>query len=95
MHIREFQEMMRRIYFHRDSKRGPFQTYAWICSELGEFGRALLKNDRAALEAEVADLIAWIASECNLLGIDLEAACSKKYPGKCPKCGKSRCECPF
>lgn len=41
MHIREFQEMMRRLYFHRDSKRGVEGTYNWLKDELEELGKLL------------------------------------------------------
>lgn len=40
MDIREFQEMMRRIYFHRDSKRGAKGTYGWLVDEVKELGEA-------------------------------------------------------
>ena len=41
MHIREFQEMMRRIYYHRDSRRGAEGTYNWLVDEVRELGEAL------------------------------------------------------
>lgn len=95
MDIREFQEMMRRIYFHRDSKRGAKGTYGWLVDEVKELGEASEGNDREALEKEFADVLAWLASLANVAGIDLEKAAVSKYDNKCPKCGQAPCQCPF
>jgi len=95
MRIQEFQEMMKRIYFHRDSKRGITGTYEWLIEELEELGEALQGQNRKALEDEFADVIAWLASLANLTGVDLERAALNKYRGKCPKCKSSPCGCTF
>jgi len=93
MEIREFQDMIREIYFHKDSKRGVERTFLWFVEEVGELSEAIRKNDRKAMEEEFADVLAWLASLANLLGIDIEEAAKKKYPGVCPYCGKNPCEC--
>jgi NTP pyrophosphatase (non-canonical NTP hydrolase) len=95
MHIHEFQEMMKRLYFHRDSERGIKGTYDWLVDELGELGEALEGKDKEAVEKEFADIIAWLASLANITGIDLERAAVNKYNGKCPKCQRSPCQCTF
>jgi NTP pyrophosphatase (non-canonical NTP hydrolase) len=95
MHIHEFQEMMRRLYFHRDSERGVKGTYNWLADELEELAEALQGQDKEATEKEFADVIAWLASLANITGIDLEKAAIKKYSGKCPKCRKAPCQCTF
>jgi NTP pyrophosphatase (non-canonical NTP hydrolase) len=95
MHIREFQEMMQQLYFHRDSKRGIKGTYDWLVDEVQELREALDKGDKAASEKEFADVVAWLASLANVAGIDLEKAALEKYPGKCPKCSHSPCQCTF
>jgi NTP pyrophosphatase (non-canonical NTP hydrolase) len=95
MHIREFQKMMKRVYFHRDSERGVKGTYDWLADELGELGEALKGKDKEAVEKEFADVIAWLASLANVTGIDLESAAINKYNGKCPKCQHSPCQCTF
>lgn len=95
VHIRGFQEMMKQLYFHRDSKRGLKGTYEWLMDELGELGEALEASDKEAAEKEFADVIAWLASLANIIGIDLENAAIKKYNGKCPKCDYSPCQCKF
>jgi NTP pyrophosphatase (non-canonical NTP hydrolase) len=93
MSITEFQEMMKRLYFHRDSKRGADGTYEWLVDEVKELGEALKANDKTELHKEFADVIAWLASLANVTGVDLERAAVAKYGNKCPKCGCLPCEC--
>lgn len=95
MHIEEFQEMMNRIYFHRDSQRGSTKTYKWLMDEVEELGDALKHDDKKALENEFADVLAWLASLANVVNVNLENAALSKYDNVCPKCRKTRCECPF
>jgi NTP pyrophosphatase (non-canonical NTP hydrolase) len=95
MHIREFQEMMKQLYYTRDSARGVDGTYNWLLDEVAELGEELKGSDREATEKEFADVIAWLASLANIIGIDLEKAAYAKYPHKCPKCQSSPCACTF
>lgn len=95
MHIKEFQEMMRHLYFHRDSERGVEKTFEWLVEEVAELGEALKIGERKALENEFADVIAWLASLANITNVDLEKAALDKYDDKCPKCKHSPCQCPF
>jgi NTP pyrophosphatase (non-canonical NTP hydrolase) len=96
MHISEFQQMMRHLYFKRDSERGVEGTYNWLVDEVAELGEELKKGtDREAAEKEFADVIAWLASLANITGIDLETAAVNKYNYKCPKCRQSPCQCTF
>jgi NTP pyrophosphatase (non-canonical NTP hydrolase) len=93
LHVQEFQEMMHRIYFHRDSQRGKIGTYKWLMDEMRELDEALKENDRKALEAEFADVFAWLASLANVVNVDLEKAAMTKYNNRCPRCLKTLCEC--
>lgn len=95
MHIHEFQEMMRHIYFHRDSKRGVDGTFEWLVDEVRELDEALKMDNKKALENEFADVLAWLASLANITGVDLEKSAILKYDGKCPKCKCSPCQCTF
>jgi NTP pyrophosphatase (non-canonical NTP hydrolase) len=96
IHINEFQDMMRRLYFKRDSERGVNGTYSWLVDEVTELGEELRKRtDREATEKEFADVIAWLASLANIMGIDLEKVAINKYNHKCPKCNHSPCQCKF
>ena len=95
MHVREFQELMRHLYFHRDSQRGVEKTFEWFVEEVAELGEALKTNDKRALENEFADVLAWLASLANRTNVNLEEAAVNKYDGKCPRCERSPCCCPF
>ena len=95
MHIHEFQDLMKRLYFHRDSERGVKGTYDWLVDEVTELKEALEEKDMESAEKEFADVIAWLASLANITGIDLEKAATNKYNGKCPKCQKTPCQCMF
>lgn len=95
MHISEFQKMMKRLYFHKDSGRGAAGTYERLEDEVKELGDALNSTDREELQKEFADVIAWLASLANVMGVDLEMSALSKYDNKCPKCGGSPCECDF
>jgi NTP pyrophosphatase (non-canonical NTP hydrolase) len=97
MEIYEFQEMMRRLYFQRDSDRGVEGTYNWLVDEVEELGEELRKTpfDKKAMGKEFADVIAWLCSLANIMEIDLEKAALDKYNYKCPKCKQSPCQCIF
>jgi len=95
MHIHEFQDMMHRIYFHRDSRRGATGTYDWLVEEVGELGEALKEKNVKAMEDEFADVFAWLASLANVVNVDLEKAAITKYNNRCPKCGQTPCKCSF
>ena len=95
MHIREFQKMMRQLYFDRDSDRGTDGTLDWLVDEVEELREALKEGNTKAIEQEFADVLAWLASLANVVNINLEKATLSKYNNKCPKCGLSPCECHF
>ncbi len=95
MEIHEFQGMMKHLYFERDSARGVQGTFNWLIDEVAELGEELKGNDKEATEKEFADVIAWLTSLANIIGIDLEKAALNKYNYKCPKCQSSPCQCTF
>jgi NTP pyrophosphatase (non-canonical NTP hydrolase) len=94
MHIHEFQDMMKRVYFYRDSERGLERTFKWLVEEVEELREALNEGEKKALENEFADVLAWLASLANVANVDLEKAAISKYDNRCPKCGLTPCECP-
>ncbi|RLG61958.1 nucleotide pyrophosphohydrolase [archaeon] len=95
MSLKDLQRLMAEIYLERDERRGAEKTLIWMLSEAGEVADAFLKGERDALEGEVADLLAWLLSFCNVVGIDLEKAVLAKYGGGCPLCGSKPCRCPI
>ena len=94
MEIRDLQSSMARLYLERDQARGRDVTFRWLTEEVGELAKAMRTGDRANLEHEFGDVMAWLASLANLEGIDLETAVAR-YAATCPRCGDAPCNCPF
>ena len=80
--IAGFQQVIRDRYYDADVARGTARTWLCLSEEFGELARALLKdNDRANLEEEFADVVAWLCTLANINGVDLSAAVARKYLG--------------
>ncbi|HUU55528.1 MAG TPA: MazG nucleotide pyrophosphohydrolase domain-containing protein [Armatimonadota bacterium] len=92
MDIREFQRLIERIYFEKDSARGLDGTFRWFAEEVGELARALRHDDRARCAEEFADVLAWLSTMASICGVDLEEA-ARKYANGCPKCRSAPCQC--
>ena len=95
MDIKEFQELMKQLYFSRDAERGEEKTLSWLEDEVQELREALQDGNMQEAQKEFADVFAWLASLANIVGIDLEKAALSKYYNKCPKCKLNPCDCPF
>jgi NTP pyrophosphatase (non-canonical NTP hydrolase) len=67
-------------------------TVAWLTEELGELAQAVRKGDRAAQLHELGDVLAWLASLADQLGLRLDAA-AQRYADGCPRCGRRPCVC--
>ena len=93
MKISEFQDLIKKTYFIRDSKRAPQKNILKLIEEFGEFAEALLENDKKKIEEETADLVAWITSLLNIYHVDLEQALKSKYGDGCPNCKSIPCKC--
>lgn len=94
MELRALQASMTRLYGARDEARGRDATFRWLAEEVGELARALRTGDRANLEHEFGDVLAWLASLANLEDVDLESTV-ERYADSCPRCAGSPCSCPF
>ena len=92
MELRDVQARMRETYGARDAARGVDATFRWLTEEVGELAKAIRSGDAAELEHETSDVLAWLASLADQLGIDLETAMARFADG-CPKCGASPCRC--
>jgi NTP pyrophosphatase (non-canonical NTP hydrolase) len=93
----ELPELQRRIealYGARDRARGVDGTFRWWVEEVGEVAKALRGGDPAALEHELGDALAWLASVANLVGVDLGKAVARYAADGCPRCGAVPCACP-
>jgi NTP pyrophosphatase (non-canonical NTP hydrolase) len=91
--IGDFQELMSRTYGQRDRVRGREATMAWLAEELGELSRAVRKGTAADQLHELGDVLAWLASLADQLGLSLEEA-AERYGRGCPRCGGIPCQCP-
>jgi NTP pyrophosphatase (non-canonical NTP hydrolase) len=88
----ELQQLMVEIYGEQDAARGIPATVAWLAEELGELARAARKGTPAEQLHELSDVLAWLASLANQLGLSLEVAASR-YAQGCPKCTATPCAC--
>ncbi|HZL99170.1 MAG TPA: MazG nucleotide pyrophosphohydrolase domain-containing protein [Planctomycetota bacterium] len=91
--VREFQEQIERIYGEKDGARGTAGTFMWLAEEVGELSRALRRGQRSQLEAEFADVLAWLATLASMQGVDLAEAAWGKYGRDCPRCQGTPCRC--
>jgi NTP pyrophosphatase (non-canonical NTP hydrolase) len=91
--LAQLQDVIERTYGERDRARGVPATVAWLAEELGELAQAVRKGTRADQEHEFADVVAWVATLANQMGIDLTVAL-ERYADGCPRCGSLPCVCP-
>ena len=92
MEIAEFQAAIARTYAERDHARGVAATVAWLTEELGELAQAVRKGSPDDQLHELADVLAWVASLAQQLGLSLEDAAGR-YANGCPRCGHAPCTC--
>jgi NTP pyrophosphatase (non-canonical NTP hydrolase) len=83
---------MARTYGARDRERGRDATVAWLAEELGELARAARKGSREEQLHELGDVLAWLASLAEQLGLSLDEAAAR-YAQGCPRCGGIPCAC--
>jgi NTP pyrophosphatase (non-canonical NTP hydrolase) len=90
----EFQQLIERIYFEKDKARGLERTFMWFAEEVGELTRAIRRgNDRANLEEEFGDVLAWLVTLASIEGVDLQEVALRRYGQGCPYCKAIPCAC--
>ncbi len=92
MDLIELQDVIARTYGERDRDRGVASTVAWLAEELGELAQAVRKGTPAEIEHEFSDVLAWVASLANQVGVDLTTVIDRFQHG-CPKCDQLPCKC--
>ena len=80
-------------YGARDAARGIPSTVAWIAEEVGELAQAVRNGTHEQRLHEFGDVLAWVASLANQVGVDLREAV-QRYADGCPRCGGIPCQCP-
>jgi NTP pyrophosphatase (non-canonical NTP hydrolase) len=91
--LQDFQALIRRMYLEKDLARGVDGTFMWLMEEVGELAAALREGTREEQAAEFADVLAWMTTIANVVGVDLAAAVREKYGQGCPGCGQLACSC--
>ena len=78
--ISGFQKHISDRYEATDRARGTPKTWMWFIEEVGELSQALARGeDRANVEEEFADVLAWLCTLANINDVDLAGAVTRKY----------------
>src|ERR1700761_2567205 len=87
------QRIILQMYGEKDAARGDAAPFLWLTEEFGELATALRSGTKEELAAEMADVLAWLATLANIRGVDLEAAVLSKCGRSCPGCDATPCVC--
>ena len=77
--LADFQKHISDKYEKVDRERGSAKTFLWFIEEVGELATALNGTDRANLQEEFADVLAWLCTLANINDVDLTKAVRDKY----------------
>ncbi len=91
--LSDFQLLIRRMYHEKDVARGVEGTFMWLMEEVGELATALRNGSHEERVGEFADVLAWLTTIANVVGVDLTEAVLQKYGDGCPGCGLLVCTC--
>jgi NTP pyrophosphatase (non-canonical NTP hydrolase) len=89
----EFQQLIRDMYLRKDEARGVDGTFMWLMEEIGELAASLRDGTHDERTEEFADVLAWLTTIANVVGVDLSEAVRRKYGEGCPGCGHLVCDC--
>ncbi|MGK2949144.1 MAG: MazG nucleotide pyrophosphohydrolase domain-containing protein [Acidimicrobiales bacterium] len=92
MELNDLQRLMAATYGEQDRARGVPATVAWLTEELGELAQAVRKGTPEQQLHELGDVLAWLASLADQLGLSLDDAVAR-YADGCPRCGTIPCTC--
>ena len=91
--LRDLQQLIRDMYLEKDLARGVDGTFMWFMEEVGELASALRGGTHEERLGEFADVLAWLTTMANVVGVDLNEAVARKYGTGCPGCGQQACTC--
>ena len=77
MDLNQLQNLMENLYGEDDRNRGLPSTVAWLCEEIGELAQAVRKGSPEDQLHELGDVLAWLASLANQLGLSLDVAIAR------------------
>jgi len=92
MDLAALQDVIERTFGDRDRARGVPATVAWLAEEVGELAQAVRKGSHDQQVHEFGDVIAWVATLANQMGVDLTQAVAR-YEHGCPRCAALPCRC--
>lgn len=92
MDLDAFQRLIDSTFGERDRARGVPSSVAWLAEEVGELAQAVRKGTHVQQVHEFADVLAWLTSLANQVGVDLNEA-AKRYADGCPRCASIPCSC--
>ncbi|HEX3089613.1 MAG TPA: MazG nucleotide pyrophosphohydrolase domain-containing protein [Ilumatobacteraceae bacterium] len=92
MDLDEFQRLIDATFGERDRSRGVPSSVAWLAEEVGELAQAVRKGSHDQQVHEVGDVLAWLTSLANQLGVSLDDA-AQRYADGCPRCHTVPCSC--
>ena len=92
MDLEEFQRLIDATFGERDRTRGVPSSVAWLAEEVGELAQAVRKGSHDQQVHEVGDVLAWLTSLANQLGVSLDDA-AQRYADGCPRCHTVPCSC--
>ena len=93
MDLDAFQRLIDATFGERDRARGVPSSVAWLAEEVGELAQAVRKGSHEQQVHEFADVLAWLTSLANQVGVDLDEA-AERYACGCPRCASIPCGCP-
>jgi NTP pyrophosphatase (non-canonical NTP hydrolase) len=91
--LADFQRLIHDMYYEKDVVRGVDGTFMWLMAEVGELAEALRNGTHEERLGEFADVLAWLTTIANVVGVDLSEAVKRKYGDGCPGCGQLVCTC--
>ncbi|MEQ1701110.1 MAG: MazG nucleotide pyrophosphohydrolase domain-containing protein, partial [Ilumatobacteraceae bacterium] len=83
LHLLELPRPRRSLGLHRDHPR---------LEHVGELAQAVRKGSHEQRVHEFGDVIAWVATLANQMGVDLTQAI-ERYATGCPRCAAMPCAC--
>ena len=89
----QLQRLIEAMYSSKDEARGIDGTFMWLMEEVGELASALRDGSQEEQLEEFADVLAWLTTIANVVGVDLNDAIRRKYGSGCPGCGQFICTC--
>ncbi|HPM83726.1 MAG TPA: MazG nucleotide pyrophosphohydrolase domain-containing protein, partial [Candidatus Anammoximicrobium sp.] len=73
----DFQQLIRNMYLEKDLARGIDGTFMWFMEEVGELAAALRDGSHDDKMEEFADVIAWLTTMANVVGVNLSEAVTR------------------